>query len=102
MNPTFGSWSSLIPTIKNHFIPAAIESVSFADWIKALQATEARTDDVKKNPGIKLLEFYASMTQGEVEAELDTEKTVARSQTMKALEAVGPGWMEIWLKQWDF
>ena len=102
MNPTFGSWSSLIPAIKNHFSPSAIESVSFADWIKALQATEARTDDVKKNPGIKLLEFYASMVQGEVEAELETGKTVARSPTFKGLEAVGPGWMEIWLKQWDF
>ena len=67
-----------------------------------MQATAAKTEDVAKNPGIKLLEWFEQMKAGGEEAELETVETERRSETLKGLEAVGPEWMEIWLKQWNF
>lgn len=42
------------------------------------------------------------MHQGSEDAELETIDTVSRSETMRGLTAVGPEWMEIWLRQWSF
>ena len=79
-----------------------MEAVSFGEWFDALQATAARTEDVAKNPGIKLLEWFEQMKAAGDEAELETEETAQRSETLSKLTAVGPKWMEIWLKQWNF
>ncbi len=77
-------------------------TVIFEEWLEALQETTSRTGDVMHNPGVKLLDFSASMKQSAAKVELRTERTVGRSQTMEELKAVGPEWMEIWLAQWDF
>ena len=106
VNPSTATWSSLVPTItqylSNNGAGAAIEPVRFTDWLEALNDTAARTDDVKKNPGIKLLEFFGSMSEGAEDAELQTTQTAKRSETMRELKPVGPEWMKIWLQQWDF
>ena len=101
MNPQPSSWEALVPAVTRYF-DVKVESVSFKSWVEALKATASRTDDVKKNPGIKLLEFFEQMAAGGREAELETEETVKASPSMRELKAVGPDWMEIWLKQWDF
>ena len=106
VNPNTATWSSLIPTITQYLSEngtgTAVEPVSFTNWLEALNDTAARTDDVKKNPGIKLLEFFGSMNEGSVDAELETKQTAGRSETMRGLKPVGPEWMKIWLQQWDF
>lgn len=101
VNPQSGSWQVLVPAITKHF-DGKIEPVSFKAWLEALKATTSKTNDVAKNPGIKLLEFFEQMNMGGVEIELETEQTVKRSPVMGQLEAVGPEWMEIWLRQWAF
>ena len=101
VNPNPGSWKALVPTIVKK-LGGNIEPVSFDAWFDALQATAARTEDVAKNPGIKLLEWFEQMKRGGEEAELETVETAKRSETLNRLTAVGPEWMEIWLKQWSF
>ena len=101
MNPHSGSWKDLVPAITKHF-DGKIEPVSFKAWLEALQATASGIDDVAKNPGIKLLHFFEQMEMSGAEIELETEQTVKRSPAMGQLEAVGPEWMQIWLRQWDF
>ena len=101
VNPQPGSWEALVPVITKYY-DEKIESVSFQSWLEALQAVASKTDDVARNPGIKLLEFFQQMETGELEAELETEQTVRKSRTLGELRAVGPEWMEIWLKQWNF
>ena len=96
-----GSWKDLVPIVVEK-LGGNIEPVSFGEWFDALQATAARTEDVAKNPGIKLLEWFEQMKAGGEEAELETVETAERSETLKGLAAVGPEWMEIWLKQWNF
>ncbi|KAF6227540.1 hypothetical protein HO173_012179 [Letharia columbiana] len=101
VNPQPGSWKALVPVITKHF-DEKIEPVSFESWLEALKATPLMTDDVAKNPGIKLLDFFEQMEAGGSETELETKQTVKRSPTMGELSAVGPEWMEIWLGQWAF
>ena len=101
VNPHPGSWETLVPAITKHF-EDKIERVSFKSWFEALQDSASKTDDVTKNPGIKLLEFFEQMETAGGEVELETKQTVKRSPAMRDLQAVGPEWMEIWLKQWDF
>ena len=101
MNPQPGAWEVLVPAITKHF-DEQVEPVSFGTWFEALKATASRTDDVAKNPGIKLLEFFEQMATAEGEVELETDLTVKKSPAMSELMAVGPEWMEIWLRQWNF
>ncbi|MCJ1401925.1 hypothetical protein MMC11_005142 [Xylographa trunciseda] len=101
INPHYGSWKALIPTIVKN-LGEDIEPVSFGAWFDALEATAAKPQDVAKNPAIKLLEWFEQMKAGGEEAELETAETATRSETLRGLTAVGPEWMEIWLKQWDF
>lgn len=102
VNPNPGSWKSVVPTISKN-LSGDIEAVSFQAWFDALQATAARTEDVAKNPAIKLLEWFGGMNSASAEeAELETMETAKRSRTLRDLPAVGAEWMEIWLKQWKF
>ena len=101
VNPHPGAWEALVPAITKHF-DDKIVPVSFRTWFEALKASAARTDDVAMNPGIKLLEFFEQMDSAGVGVELETVLTVEKSPAMRELEAVGPAFMEIWLRQWDF
>ncbi|MCJ1433008.1 hypothetical protein MMC27_002367 [Xylographa pallens] len=101
VNPHHGSWKALIPTVVK-ILGEDIEPVSFSAWFDALQASAAKPEDVAKNPGIKLLEWFEQMQAGGEEPELETVETAKRSETFRALTAVGPEWIEIWLKQWNF
>lgn len=111
VNPHPGSWNNLVPTVIQYFndkdkkgsSSTTIDAVPFPDWFSALQASAALgTDDVDRNPGIKLLEFYGGMSGGQEEAMLETEVTERTSASMRGLTAVGEEWMGIWLDQWRF
>ena len=101
VNPHPGSWEALIPAITKHF-DDKVKPVTFQSWFEALKATASKTNDVAKNPGIKLLEFFEQMGNAGGEVVLETQQTVSKSPALGDLRAVGPEWMEIWLNQWDF
>ncbi|CAD6576361.1 MAG: hypothetical protein ASARMPRED_007703 [Alectoria sarmentosa] len=113
VNPHPGAWHALIPTITQYFNTntttktptTTITPVPFPAWLSALRASAALgTDDVSKNPGIKLLEFYGGMSEEGAadEVMLETAGTVGRSASMRGLGAVGAEWMGVWLGQWGF
>lgn len=112
MNPYPGSWHTLVPTVIRYFQDrpgsvknGSLEPVPFGDWLAALRASAALgTEDVAKNPGIKLLDFYGGMSEqgAEDESGLETEETVRTSENMKNLTPVGEEWLGIWLEQWAF
>ncbi|CAF9914695.1 hypothetical protein IMSHALPRED_001981 [Imshaugia aleurites] len=111
VNPYPGSWSALVPTVVQYFqrraknTPIPIESVPFVDWLAALQASAALgSEDVPKNPGIKLLGFYEEMSElsGRDGYVLETSETGRTSDSMRCLTPVGKEWMGIWLEQWAF
>ena len=98
VNPTPGSSKSLIPAITQS-VGGHVEPVSFKEWYKALEATASKTEDVAKNPGYQATRVVGGMQAAGGEVELETTETAKKSQTLRDLPAVGPGWMEIWLKQ---
>lgn len=116
VNPYPGAWHALIPPVIQYFQDGSkrttdakksdsIEPVPFTTWLSALQASAALgTEDVAKNPGIKLLDFYKGMAEEGAEDEvlLETEVTVGTSENMRRLTPVGEEWMRIWLEQWEF
>ena len=116
VNPYPAAWHALIPPVVQYFQDSSsgnteakksepIEPVPFATWLSALQASAALgTEDVAKNPGIKLLEFYKGMAEDGAEDEvlLETEVTVRTSENMRRLTPVGEDWMRIWLEQWRY
>jgi thioester reductase-like protein len=104
VNPRHAKWSDLIPSIQEHI--SGLKVVSFQDWVRALRQSSNKTEDISKNPGVKLLEFYGDMAES-AEAErsyvkLDTKETCRQSKTMQSLSAVGEKYMRIWLEQWSF
>lgn len=113
VNPHPGSWHNLVPGVVSYFSDTKTDKktptmtpVPFTEWLSALQASAALgTEDVARNPGIKLLEFYGGMSEegeGEGEVTLETGETEERSASMRGLGAVGEEWMGIWLGQWEF
>lgn len=103
-NPRQAKWSDLVPSVQERI--NGLRIVSFQEWVRALRQSSDKTEDIKKNPGVKLLEFYEGVAEG-AEAgkpyvELDTKETCKQSKTMQSLSAVDKKSMRIWLEQWSF
>ncbi|KAL8858207.1 MAG: hypothetical protein Q9178_005219 [Gyalolechia marmorata] len=103
VNPKHTTWTSLLPTIRSHFIERPLEIVSLQEWVNALKESADATLDVDLNPAIRLLDFYQSLANDSSHANpvFETSKAVDRSEQLKLLEAVKPEWMKRWLEQWD-
>ena len=102
LNPYSAEWKQLVPTVKES-LGGKVKVVPYHDWVDALQQSVATTEDVGKNPAIKLLEFFKGLEQhaGKSQA-LETKETVKSSKTLAELGPVCPEWMAIWMKQWGF
>ncbi|OBT45611.1 Type I Iterative Polyketide synthase (PKS) [Pseudogymnoascus sp. WSF 3629] len=107
VNPRITSWKTLLPTVQVHLNQGQtnIQIVPFTVWIDALQASATGPAvRVTRNPALTLLEFYHGQStagSGSI-ARLDVQQAVAASNSLEALEVVGPQWMAIWMKQWNF
>ena len=52
-----------------------------------------------EEPGYQATRVVSRMQAADGYVELETTETAKKSQTLRDLPAVGPGWMEVWLKQ---
>lgn len=106
VNPQSAEWKHLLPAVKTGLETKGkpIKIVSFRQWVDALEQSASKTEDVAKNPAIKLLAFFQGLEQhaGRATAQLETRKTVAQSKTLKGLGPVSPEWMTTWMRQWNF
>lgn len=106
VNPHMTEWQTLLPAVQEYFGARITKTVPFSEWVQLLAQSETKTEDIGKNPGVKLLDFYkgldASSRAGATYMRLATEHSVAASPTLKALQAVQRPWMSNWLQQWDF
>jgi hypothetical protein len=117
-NPKSCEWSSLVPVVQEYFSFSdtmaqkpneGVEDkmpriVDFGDWVQILNESGQQKDmNLKKNPGLKLLEFYQSLNRpSKPVSKLTTVETCKRSETMRTLKAVDGDWMLVWLDQWRF
>ncbi|KAL3420250.1 L-aminoadipate-semialdehyde dehydrogenase (nonribosomal peptide synthetase) [Phlyctema vagabunda] len=103
VNPSTVPWSALLPTITSHLGPT-VAVTGWKDWLAALEQSASNGDDVEKNPGIKLLDFYRGLEHatGADAPVYQTANTVRYSRTLEALGPVQPEWFTEWLTQWGF
>ncbi|OLN85756.1 Iterative polyketide synthase CazM 8 [Colletotrichum chlorophyti] len=103
VNPRTVPWEKLAEAVKAFYGDRVKQLVPFKEWVKALEESAASTDDMDKNPGVKLLDFYQGLSLGEGHGvEFSMERTVKSSKTMKEMRAVTPELMQNWCRQWGF
>ncbi|KAF6838948.1 nonribosomal peptide synthetase [Colletotrichum plurivorum] len=102
VNPRTVEWEKLAGAVKDFYGDRIKKVVSLKEWVKALEDSAATTDDVDKNPGVKLLDFYHGLAHGGKGVDFSMERTVQYSKTMKEMQAVTPELMQNWCRQWGF
>ncbi|KAL9596858.1 MAG: hypothetical protein Q9219_005528 [cf. Caloplaca sp. 3 TL-2023] len=106
VNPQRTTWQSLLPTILQHLDPQGIEVTAFEHWLRELQKSAGRVEDVERNPAVKLLPFFADVEKGMREGKkpvvLDTKCAEKSSQILRTLKPTGQEWMGQWMRQWGF
>ncbi|KAI1474899.1 acetyl-CoA synthetase-like protein [Daldinia eschscholtzii] len=108
VNPSATSWADLAPAVQEFYGKDRIsELISFKDWIDRLEQSQSSgTQDLDKNPGIKLIDSYRGMAEaheaGQRPFVFDMKHTIERSSTMKSAKPITPELMKHWCRQWDF
>lgn len=107
VNPSGVPWGKLAPTVQEFYGKDRIrELISFKEWINRLEKTQADTQALDKNPGVKLIDSYRAMSDayeaGHRPVVCAMKHTQERSATMKSAQPVTPGLIKHWCKQWGF
>ncbi|KAK3936324.1 hypothetical protein QBC46DRAFT_452805 [Diplogelasinospora grovesii] len=106
VNPVQTSWAKLAAAVKEFYGDRIKKLVSLDEWVDALEKSQATTEDVNKNPAIKLLDTYKGLAEaeraGQKHVDLDMTRTKKFSKTMREMDAVTPELMQHWCKQWGF
>ena len=106
-NPQTSSWSkAMFPTVHRRF--PHLRPILWAEWVDALSASQEGS--AKKQGGdnmaLRLLDFYEKVKWeqeiGYVRPSIDTTKAQQMSLTMREMQAVGPVWTDLWLRQWGW
>ncbi|KAK2030283.1 thioester reductase domain-containing protein [Colletotrichum zoysiae] len=104
VNPRTVPWEELVGAVRSYYGDSIREVVPFAEWVRILEESAGSTDDIGKNPGVKLLDFYKGLASagGHAAAEFSMERTTKTSRTMREMRAVTPELMYNWCRQWAF
>ncbi|KAK4195711.1 hypothetical protein QBC40DRAFT_18157 [Triangularia verruculosa] len=106
INPKKVQWGDLVKAVKDFYGNRIKEIVSFEEWVKQLEKSAATTEDVSRNPGVKLLDTYKTWNEKSKEGQgyvvMETERTQRRSQTMRDMKPVTGDLMRNWCKQWGY
>lgn len=105
VNAVRSSWGELVPTIQQRLSKKArseLDVVSFRQWLHTLRVAVEKRENADVVPGAKLLEFYGAMDSSAEGVVFGTTVTRSVSETMRSLEGVHAGWMDLWLQQWGY
>ena len=106
INPSRTTWATLAKAVREFYGGRIKKVVSLDEWVKALEQSQTHTEDISKNPGVKLLDTYKSwataMKEGQKYVPMDTARTESRSKTMHEMHAITPELMKNWCRQWGF
>lgn len=106
VNPVETQWATLAPAVKEFYGDRIKKLVSLEEWIKALEASQATTEDVSRNPGVKLIDTYRDWNKatkaGRKHIRFDMTRTKQRSKTMREMKPITPKLMRNWCRQWAY
>ncbi|KAJ0333750.1 hypothetical protein COL922a_010576 [Colletotrichum nupharicola] len=105
LSPT--SFDNFVPAIQHYYGKSRLpDLVTFPEWVKRLEAskTASRDSGAERNPGLKLLDFYRGVSQGDEKTtkEFITKRTAAASPSLRSVGPVTPELMIHWCKQWKY
>jgi thioester reductase-like protein len=105
INPEKTQWGTLAEAVKDFYGGRIKKLVSFDDWVNTLKS-QANSEDISKNPGVKLLDSYRGWARAAKEGQgyvaMGTTRTTSRSKTMREMHAITPDLMRNWCRQWAF
>lgn len=78
-----------------------MEVLSWKDWVAAL-VHASQIQGLAEVPGIKLIDFYKTLSADKPLPVLETTETIQKSSVLKGLGAVDEAWMGLWLDQWGY
>jgi thioester reductase-like protein len=106
INPSRTQWKTLAGAVKEFYGDRIKKLVSLDEWVSALERSQSNTEDISKNPGVKLLDTYKTWARAAKEGQryvaMETSRTTSRSKTMRGMHAVTPELMKNWCRQWGF
>lgn len=106
INSSKTQWGVLAKAVKEFYGDRIKKLVSLDEWVSALEKSQAKAEDISKNPGVKLLDTYKAWARAAKEGQryvaMGTERTTSRSRTMREMGAVTPELMTNWCRQWQF
>ncbi|KAH8890531.1 acetyl-CoA synthetase-like protein [Thozetella sp. PMI_491] len=106
VNPAMVHWKDLAPSVKEFYGSRITKLVSMAEWVDALEQSQSATEDVNKNPGVKLLDTYRGMLaaaqSGGKHVQLSMNRTKRYSETARKSQPVTPELIKNWCRQWEF
>jgi thioester reductase-like protein len=106
INPAKTQWKPLAEAVKRFYCGRIKKLVSFDEWVNALENSQAKAEDISRNPGVKLLDTYkawvTAANEGQGYIAMDTSRTTSRSKTMREMHAITPELMKNWCRQWQF
>ncbi|CAI4218963.1 unnamed protein product [Parascedosporium putredinis] len=106
VNPSTTTWGRLAPAVKEFYGSRIQKLVPLAEWVDEVEKSQAVSDDVTKNPAIKLLDSYRGMcgtpSAGARHVDLETRRTTTCSETLRNMQPVTPALMRHWCSQWGF
>lgn len=107
INPAVTTWQDLYPSVQRSFKKAGVEveAVDLQDWVRALRksvSTTSSAEDVAKNPGVHLIDFYESLVSVAPAPDFSTQKTQQDSRALRECGPMKPEWMELYMQQWGY
>ncbi|KAK0610810.1 hypothetical protein B0T14DRAFT_593567 [Immersiella caudata] len=106
VNPVGEQWVSLAPAVMEFYGDRIKRVVSLDEWVKALEKSALGTEDVTKNPGIKLIDTYKAWNEaaksGHGHVRFDMTRTKQYSKTMRDMQAITPELIKNWCRQWAY
>ncbi|ROV98684.1 hypothetical protein VMCG_06712 [Cytospora schulzeri] len=104
VNPHETEWAGLAAAVQEFYGKERIsELISFPEWVSRLEKSQADgPESLTANPGVKLIDSYAAMSQADKAVVYDMEKTLERCHVVRETKAVTPEMMKHWCSQWGF
>jgi thioester reductase-like protein len=106
VNPKVTTWSSLLPAVQE--LAGTPRTLPLGDWVKELEKSANENFGIvtERNPGLKLLDFFRSLSSQEISSnhspQFEVTKLVHDSRHASRLDPVSPKWMGMWMDQWKF
>ncbi|KAK4617584.1 Non-canonical non-ribosomal peptide synthetase FUB8 [Fulvia fulva] len=98
VNPNVVAWDTLLPSIQPHL--GVYDVVSSHEWVELLAESDEKGSP--ENPAGKLIPFYRSLVDSEMQVPLDITMSRQASRTLAELPSISGDLFESWVRKWIY